>query len=93
MLEFREPRASFASFAAKFVYRGIAAGPVPPVPPRRAGIHPLSLSRGSAFPRRSTDGGRTRVTRKGVENVEIRGGVHSRKKERSTITVDSRMTR
>lgn len=31
ILEFQKPRTSFASFTGKFVYRGIAAGPVPPV--------------------------------------------------------------
>lgn len=41
ILEFRKPRASFASFANKFVYRGIAAGLVPPVS--------LRLSRSRTF--------------------------------------------
>lgn len=36
ILEFQKPRASFASFANKFVYRGIAAGLVPPVSLRQS---------------------------------------------------------
>lgn len=44
ILEFQKPRASFASFANKFVYRGIAAGLVPPVSLRQSRSHTLCPS-------------------------------------------------
>lgn len=45
ILKFQKPRASFASFANKFVYRGIAAGLVPPVSLRQSQSRTLCPSR------------------------------------------------
>lgn len=71
ILEFRKLRASFASFANKFVYRGIAAGLVPPVSLRR------SRDRAPSVPRSESPRLRSSFSHSAVDGLESGGVQHS----------------
>lgn len=75
ILEFQKPRASFASFANKFVYRGIAAGLVPPVSLRQIAhfLSPIAKPSLSQLLCRQNENGRTPRRRSKTEEQSDEG--------------------